>query len=279
MKYVFFGTPEFAGIILRGLVEAGMPPVAVVCNPDKPVGRKKLVTPPLTKQIAKAHNIRVFQPETKKDLVELSSSFSEIADFGVVAAYAKIIPLEVIHAFKLGIIGVHPSLLPKFRGPSPIQSAILAGESTTGTTLFMLDKGVDDGPILCQKEINIENKSYEELIEALGKLSLELLIQTLPDFSSGKFKPTPQDESKATFTSFFKTDVGLVEEKDLEDALNGNREKTLKIEQMVRALNPEPGVYTFTKGRRTKLLAVKSENCRLVLEKIQKEGKKPEILT
>ena len=279
MKYVFFGTPEFAGIILGGLIEVGMPPVAVVCNPDKPVGRKKLITPPLTKQIAEKHNIKVFQPETKKDLVALSPSLSEIADFAVVAAYAKIIPLAVINKFKLGIIGVHPSLLPKLRGPSPIQSVILSGEPETGTTLFMLSKGVDDGPILSQGKLDIRGKNYEELIKDLGELSLKLLIQILPDFILKKVKPTPQDESQATFTSFFESDAGLVKESDLKDALEGDGEKSSKIERMVRALNPEPGVYTFIDGKRTKLLSVRKDGSKLVLEKIQRDGKKPETLS
>ncbi|KKU19096.1 MAG: Methionyl-tRNA formyltransferase [Parcubacteria group bacterium GW2011_GWA2_46_10] len=276
MKYVFFGTPEFAGIILRGLIEADMPPVAVVCNPDKPVGRKKLITPPITKQIAEQEGIKVFQPKTKKDLVALSPSLSEMADFAVVAAYAKIIPLKVINGFKLGIIGVHPSLLPKFRGPSPIQSVILSGKLETGTTLFMLDQGVDDGLILIQGKVNVENRNYEELIKVLGELSLKLLTETLPEFVSGKIKPVPQDENEVTVTNFFEPEAGLVKENDLKDALGGDEEKSSKIERMVRALNPEPGVYTLANSKRTKLLSVRKDGSKLVLEKIQKEGKTPQ---
>ncbi|KKU56337.1 hypothetical protein A3A64_04515 [Candidatus Gottesmanbacteria bacterium RIFCSPLOWO2_01_FULL_48_11] len=276
MKYVFFGTPEFAGIILKGLIEADMPPVAVVCNPDKPVGRKKLITPPITKQIAEQEGIKVFQPKTKKDLVALSPSLSEMADFAVVAAYAKIIPLKVINGFKLGIIGVHPSLLPKFRGPSPIQSVILSGKLETGTTLFMLDQGVDDGLILIQGKVNVENRNYEELIKVLGELSLKLLTETLPEFVSGKIKPVPQDENEVTVTNFFEPEAGLVKENDLKDALGGDEEKSSKIERMVRALNPEPGVYTLANSKRTKLLSVRKDGSKLVLEKIQKEGKTPQ---
>ena len=279
MKYVFFGTPEFAAIILRGLIGVGMPPVAVVCNPDKPVGRKKLITAPLTKQIAKENGISVFQPETKKDLIALSPSLAKIADFAVVAAYAKIIPQEVIDLFKLGIIGVHPSLLPKFRGPSPIQSAILSDELKTGTTLFLLAKGVDDGAILSQEEIDIDGKNYEDLIRDLGELSLGLLVNVLPNFGVGRIESTPQDTNQATFTTFFERDAGLVEEDDLKKAMNGDATKSLRIWRMVRALNPEPGVYVFINNKRTKLLSVNLDNSRLVLERIQKEGKNPEALT
>lgn len=279
MEYVFFGTPQFAGIILQGLIDAGMPPLALVCNSDKPFGRKKLIMPPLTKQIAQKHGIKVFQPETKGDLISLSPALSDEAQLGVVAAYGKIIPQGVIGSFELGIIGVHPSLLPKFRGPSPIQSAILSGDSKIGTTLFMLTKGIDDGPILCQKEEEINGKSYEELVEDLGKSSLGLLINALSDFNSMRTKVMPQDEDKATFTSFFKNDAGLVNEDDLEGALNGDEEKSLEIERMVRALNPEPGVYAFINGKRTKILSAHKDGNRLVLERIQKDGKTPEIST
>ena len=278
MKYVFFGTPQFAGIILQGLIDAGMPPVALVCNPDKPFGRKKLIMPPLTKQIAQKYGIKIFQPETKGDLASLSPALSDEAQLGVVAAYGKIIPQGVIESFKLGIIGVHPSLLPKFRGPSPIQSAILSGESKTGITLFMLTKGVDDGPILCQGEEEIDGKNYEELIEDLGRSSLKLLTKTLPDFDSMKMNATPQNEAEATLTSFFKNDAGLVNEDDLKNTLNGDEEKALKIERMVRALNPEPGVYSFINGKRTKILSVRRDGSKLVLERIQKDGKTPETL-
>ena len=278
MKYIFFGTPEFASIILQGLIDAGIAPVGLVCNPDKPVGRKKIITAPPTKEVALKYGIEVFQPETKNDLVALSPTLAAKADFAVVTAYAKIIPQDVIDQFKLGIIGVHPSLLPKFRGPSPIQSAILSGEETTGTTLFMLAKGVDDGLVLQQGEINIEDKNYETLIKDLGELSLQLLVKILPDFDLGKTTPTSQDEGTASFTSFFEGDAGLVKDSDLNDALRGDKEKSLKIWRMIRALNPEPGVYTFLNGKRTKLLAARIDGDRLVLERIQKDGKKPEIL-
>lgn len=279
MKYIFFGTPQFAKIILEGLINAGMPPVGLVCNPDRPVHRKKIITAPPSKAIALENGIEVFQPETKQDLIDLSPSLVSKADFAVVAAYAKIIPQEVISQFKLGIMGVHPSLLPKFRGPSPIQSVILSGDLITGTTLFMLTKGVDDGPILRQAQIDVNDKDYEMLIRDLGELSLRLLIETLPAFDAGNVTPIPQDESTVSLTTFFRGDAGLVEKYDLNDALGGNKEKSLKIWRMIRALNPEPGVYTFLNSKRTKLLGARMDGDRLVLERIQKDGKNPEELT
>lgn len=278
MKYIFFGTPEFASIILNGLIEADLKPSAVVCNPDKPFGRKKIITPPVTKQIAVQHNIPVFQPETKKDLIALSPTLAKLGDFGVVAAYAKIIPDIVIKEFKLGIIGVHPSLLPKFRGPSPIQSAILSDETETGTSLFMLTPGVDDGAILAQGKVEITDKNYVDLLNELATVSLKLLISTLPKFSSGEAQMIEQDHSKATITSLFSADDGFIDETKLKAALGGNSEVSIGVWKIIRALNPEPGVYTLLDGKRTKLLAAHVENDRLVLDQIQKEGRKPETI-
>ncbi|MBI2594734.1 MAG: methionyl-tRNA formyltransferase, partial [Candidatus Colwellbacteria bacterium] len=135
-RYVFFGTPRFAAIILEKLINTGIPPVALVCNPDKPVGRKQVITPPPTKtcilkQESRIKNkIQIFQPEELGMIRD--SLFTLQPDVFIVAAYAKILPKKILEIPRLGTIGVHPSLLPKYRGPSPIQSAILAGEEETG---------------------------------------------------------------------------------------------------------------------------------------------------
>ncbi len=279
MKYIFFGTPEFAYTILKRVIEAGMPPVAVVCNPDKPVGRKKVITPPLTKVLAEEHGIQVYQPATKKELVALAPTLAEQADFGVVAAYAKIIPQEVIEQFRLGIVGVHPSLLPRHRGPSPIQSAILAGDSTTGTTLFMLTAGVDDGPILAQRSQPVLDKYYEPLMYDLAELSAEALVDILPRFSKGEVNPQSQ-QGEATYTQMFDTDDARLDFAELEKAMAGDDEAAAReIERMVRALNPEPGVFTHLDGKRTKILRARVEGGKLVLEEVQKEGKQPQPFT
>jgi len=275
MKYVFFGTPEFAAIILEKLIKTGMPPVAVVCNPDKPVGRKKVITPPPTKVLATQNGIEVHQPASKAELLTLGQKLASEADFGVVAAYARIIPQEVIDVFKLGVIGVHPSLLPKYRGPSPIQSVILAGEEKTGTSLFAIDTGVDSGPILAQEEVAVEGKYYTELLRDLARVSAELLCKILPSFSRGEIDPTKQDDSQSTATGFFETDDGKIDEADLRAAMAGDETLAHEIERKVRALNPEPGVFTFLENKRTKLLRARLEEDKLILEEIQKEGKKP----
>lgn len=275
MKYVFFGTPDFAASILQSLIDAGMPPVAVVCNPDRPVGRKKIVTPPPTKQIAQKSGIEVFQPENKKELIDVAAKLSQDAEFGVVAAYAKLLPLDVLNSFNLGIIGVHPSLLPKYRGPSPVRSAILAGETVTGVSLYLIDEGMDTGPVLVQKEIDCGGKYLDTVMNELADLSSRMLVELLPKFYKGEVSPTAQDDTQATTTGFFETKDALVDEKDLQDALAGDEDKALHIALMVRALNPEPGVHAYVDGKRTKLLRASVSEGKLVLEEIQKEGKKP----
>ncbi len=265
MKYAFFGTPEFAKIVLEELIAAGFPPSTVVCNPDKPLGRKKIITAPPTKILARKHEISVAQPETKEAIPNfLGASF----DFFVVAAYSKILPKYVIELPKLGVIGVHPSLLPKYRGATPIQSVILAGETETGTSLFMIDEKVDHGPVLAEKSLPVENSDYRTLENRLARLSGKLLAEILPDFVAGKIRPKPQNEDDATFTKKFSTEDGLV---DL------TKDDPLMIERKVRALGAEPGVWTRREdGRRMKILRSEIVNGQLKLIEIQYEGGRPQ---
>lgn len=273
-KFVFFGTPEFAVRVLEKIIAGGYVPLAVICNPDRPVGRKKITTPPPTKVVAQKHGVCVLQPETldaefKTQIINLKP------EFGIVAAYAKIIPREVIDLFPRGVIGVHPSLLPKCRGSSPIQSAILGGEEKTGATLYLLDEKMDRGAIIAAREIAInDDDDYNKLHLKLAELGGELLLETLPKFLSDKIKPVPQDESLATYTKKFTTEDAFIDEKDLLAAIAGGREKALAVSRKIRALNPEPGTWTVRIGKRIKLIDGAIENGRLVLKKTQAEGEK-----
>ena len=277
MRYVFFGSPAFAAAVLGQLISAGLPPVALVCNPDKPVGRKKVLTPPDTKKLVANGKspIIVYQPKNKSELSAIGDKLSSGADFGIVAAYALIIPDSFIKSFKLGILGVHPSLLPKYRGASPIQSAILASDIKTGTTLFMLDSEVDHGPIVASKEWGIGSEYYEELADRLAGISGKLLVEILPDFSEGKLIPQEQNHALATMTKKFETEDAYIEPEDLKQAQAGNSSKAEEILRKIRALNPEPGVFTFIDGKRTKLLRASIDGDKLILERIQREGKNP----
>jgi methionyl-tRNA formyltransferase len=277
MKYVFFGTPRFAEIILNGLIGAGMLPVALVCNPDRPLGRKKIVTPPPTKQsvISKSATTKIFQPEKLDDnfIQELKDLHP---DFFVVAAYAKIIPAAVLDIPRLGTLGTHPSLLPSYRGASPIQSALLTGESKTGSTIYKMDEKTDHGAIYAQKEIPLDalTTNYLELEEQLAKLSENLLIDLIPTLLDGTAIPRSQDGSLATFTKKFTTDNGFIKDTELDAAIAGNSDKAELIVRTINALNPEPGVWTIKNGKRIKLLAAKVDVGALKLLIIQEEGQK-----
>ncbi len=279
MNYAYFGTPEFSAIILRELIDRGIPPRVLICNPDRPTGRKKIITPPPTKRVVTESGlpIEILQPENKSELALMGGDIFSKSDLGVVAAYGQIIPVEIIGVSKLGIIGVHPSLLPKYRGPSPIRSAILSGEESTGVTLFMMDDLVDHGPIIKKSEYKISrDDTYEILHEKLAKMSPTLLIEAIKKFREGKITPEAQDESAATYTKKIKSEDGYVKYEDLTIAQSGKDKKlAAAIWRKIRALNPEPGVYTLVNNIRTKLLSADLDGERLVLKKIQKAGKNP----
>ncbi len=292
MKYIFFGTPRFAEIVLDDLIRALMPPVALICNPDRPVGRKKIITPPPTKQLALAStpDIAILQPEKIDDaLLQRVAAFKP--DFFVVAAYAKILPKTLLNIPRLGTLGTHPSLLPKFRGASPIQSAILAGEIPTheirtGATIYLMDEKTDHGPILAKSAITVAPANYLIIEEKLAKLSGKLLIETIPKFLEGTMAPRIQNEPEATYTKKFSAEDGFIKPDDLAlattikgSATHGNDreniERATEILRKMYALNPEPGTWTLSNGKRVKLLEGTIANDRLVLTLIQRDGEKP----
>lgn len=276
-NYIFFGTPEFAAIILEKLIKAGHIPSAVVCNPDKPVGRKKIITAPETKVIAQKYNIPVLQPKNLEIGPPAGGWRLKIGkikpDFAIVAAYSQIVPKEILKIPRLGVIGVHPSLLPKYRGASPIQSAILNGDEITGTTLYLMDEKMDHGPILAKRELKLQTTNYKLLSNELAKLSSDLLIEILPDIEEKIKNAVPQNESQATYTKKFATEDAFIKPEDLE-----KEQAALEIERKIRALNPEPGTFTFINNKRVKILEAKIVEGKLKLTKIQVEGKKPTLV-
>lgn len=266
MKYIFFGTPEFAAIILEKLIDAGFIPEAIVCNSDKPVGRKKIITPPPVKILAQKYNLPVCQPKDKSELLEIVKKLRP--DLAIVAAYGVIFPKEILEITKYGFVNVHPSLLPKYRGPTPIQTAILNGDEETGVSLFLIDEKIDHGSILSQRELEfpISNFQFPVLLQKLAELGADLLIETLPKYIKSGITPLSQDENQATYTKKFSTQDAYV---DLE------KDNPLEIERKIRALNPEPGTWTILNDKRTKLLEAKIIDEKLKITKIQVEGKKP----
>ncbi len=248
-KIIFFGTSGFAVPALKTLVKEGYEIVAVITNPDEPVGRKKVLTPPPVKIAAQRLGLKLLPPKTLQDREYLESldpnPYTLNPDLGVVAAYGKIIPAEIINLPRLGILNIHPSLLPKYRGPTPIQTTILNGEKETGITIIKIDEEADHGPILESRKWEIESRiKFEELSDELAKLGAELLIKILSDYLTGEIEPQPQDHSLATFTKKFMRDDARI-----------NWDKTAEeIDCQIRALNPEPGVWTMWNGKILKIL-------------------------
>lgn len=287
VRYIFFGTPRFAEIVLNELIKAGYPPSLVVCNPDRPTGRKKTITPPPVKVVARKNDLNIWQPEkvTKEGLMnELSSLDLNDIDLFIVAAYGQILKKDILEFPKFGAIGIHPSLLPKYRGATPIRSAILNGEKETGVTLYLMDEGVDSGPVLKKEHVNISNDTtYEELHDVLATLGAKMTLEVAPLYLKGNISPKAQDEKEATITKKISTNDAKIDHQDLVRAIEGDKDISRKIHDTIRSLNPEPGAWVKVEGdhisglpkdKRVKLLSSYLQGDKLHLKKIQVEGKK-----
>ena len=263
LKIIFIGTSQFAAIILDKLCQANLKPVLVITAPDKPVGRKQIITPPPAKLTAEKYDIPISQP---KVISNFQFPISK-PDLIVVAAYGQIIPKEILKIPRYGCLNVHPSLLPKYRGPSPIQAAILNGDKETGVTIIKMTEKVDAGPIIANIKYQISNIkiNYETLHNKLAELGTDLLIKTIPLWIKGKIKEKLQDESKASYTKILTKEDGLINWRDPIE----------KIERQIRAFNPWPGAYTIYRGKMLKILEADIVNNQLILKKVQLEGKKP----
>ena len=201
MKIVYMGTPDFAVPALEKLA-AAHEVAAVFTQPDKPVGRKQVLTPPDVKVCAERLGIPVCQPKSMKTEEALALLKSFAPDVVVVAAYGQILPKAVLDVPRLGCVNIHGSLLPKYRGAAPIQQAVLDGEKVTGVTTMLMDVGLDTGDILMKKETPIgENETSAELFDRLAVLGGELIIETLDLLEKGALTPQKQDEALATHTS------------------------------------------------------------------------------
>ncbi len=237
LKIIFFGTPQFSLPSLEALIKNGYAPLMVVTNPDEPAGRKQIITPPPIKVCAQRHGIPVLQP------IHLLHEMDKIpeADLYIVIAFGTIIPQELIHRPRLGTLNIHPSLLPHWRGPSPIQSAILKGDAQTGVTLMKIDELMDHGPIITQTNFSLLEKKWTspELLDALANLGAEMLIDALPKWTLGTITATPQDDTRATYCKLIKKDHGRIP---------WSRPAN-EIERMIRAYTPWPSAWTLWAGR------------------------------
>lgn len=238
------GTPAFAVPTLKALLESDDELVAVISQPDRQRGRGRKLEPTPTKKFAEEHNIPVLQPAKVKTEEFLSELRDLNPDVIIVAAYGKILPRELLEIPPHGCINVHPSLLPKYRGASPINGAVIAGDKLTGVTIMQLDEGMDTGDILIQKEVPIEHDdTAETLAPKLSQIGGELIIQTLGLLKQGKLEPKKQDDSQATHTQMLKKEDGLI------DWSKSSEE----IRNLIRGMQPWPGAFTYIGDKMLKL--------------------------
>jgi len=271
LKIFFLGTPEFALPALEKLINSEFKPVAVFCAPDKPVGRKQILTPPPTKILAQKYNIPVFQPANSYELADIIKSVS--VDLIICVAYGLLLPKEVLDAPKFGCLNLHPSLLPKYRGASPLQATILNGDQETGVTIFKIEEKMDTGPIAAKQEWQINNQKLTtpELSKKLAEVGANLLLKILPDWLTGKITPTPQDDSLASYTKIIKREAGKIDW----------QKSAKEIEQQIRAFTPWPGTYATlpsyspneVKGSKIKIIKAESPDKQLYLEQSRRAGK------
>ena len=288
MRIVFMGTPDYAVKTLEKIIEAGHEVCAVFAQPDKPVGRKHILTAPPVKVCALEHNIPVFQPQTlrNEETVELIKGFQP--DVIVVVAYGKILKENVLTIPKYGCVNGHASLLPKYRGSAPIQWSIIKGEKITGITTMLMDKGIDTGDILEQIEVKIgEAETAEQLFERLSDISADLMVSTLAKLEKGEITPQKQNEAEATYAPIIKKEMAL---------LDFNK-TARELVCAVRGYYSWPCAYFFLNGKRMKVISaiegiktdkeigtIFTENGRLFISckdksveitEIQPEGSKP----
>ena len=246
MKIVFMGTPNYAAVTLEKLIESDHEIAGVFAQPDKKVGRKQILTPPPVKVTAEKHGIPVYQPKTLRDGEALEILKGINPDIIVVVAYGKILPEEILNLPKYGCINGHASLLPKYRGASPIQWCIVCGEEKTGVTVMHMDVGMDTGDILTQKEVEIgETETAEELFDRLSVISADLMLHTLDNIEN--ITPVKQNEADATYAPIIKKEMALLDfSKSAKELYNA-----------VRGYYSWPVAFFFLNGKRIKV--IKSE--------------------
>ena len=239
MRLVYLGTPRFAVPTLERIVEAGHQVLAVVTQPDRPRGRGQQLAPPPVKEVALRFGLPVYQPERVRRPAAVEHLQALNPEAMVIVGYGQIIPQNVIDLAPLGIINVHASLLPKYRGAGPIQWAIVNGETRTGVTTMRIDAGLDTGDMLLKRETDIgPDENAIELGERLALMGAGLLVETLSGLTAGTIVPEKQDSSQATYAPLLKKEDGVIDWSRPAQA----------IHNQVRGLQPWPGAYTTFRG-------------------------------
>ncbi len=248
------GTPDFAVKPLQALIDNGYEVVGAVTQPDKPVGRKAILTPPPVKVLALENNIPVFQPQTLKNGAGVELLKELKPDLAVVVAYGKILPKDFLDFPKYGCINVHGSLLPKYRGAAPIQRCVLDGEEYSGVTTMQLDEGVDTGDILLAEKTEVgENETSGELFDRLAVLGAGLLLKTLKALENGELKPVKQNDAESSYAAMLDKSMSLVD----------FTKSAAEVHNLIRGLDPWPVANTVLDGKTLKLFSSSViENCK-----------------
>jgi methionyl-tRNA formyltransferase len=243
LKLVFCGTPAFAVPTLGALLVAGHQIPLVVTQPDRPVGRKQILTAPPVKQTALVHNLAITQPEKIKTNLEFRALLESIRpDAIVVVAYGRIIPKWMLDLPRLGCINLHGSLLPKYRGAAPIQWAIANGDEVLGNTTMLLEEGLDTGPMLLQQQVPIfPNQTSVDLFEILAQAGAPLVVETLAGLAAGTLKPTPQDHTQATLAPILDREDGR---------MDFTNRTAIELWNRWRGFQPWPGAFTTLASRK-----------------------------
>ncbi len=261
MRIVFMGTPDYAAVTLQKLIDEKYDIAAVFAQPDKPVGRKQVLTPPATKVLALQYNIPVYQPKTLRDGEAYGIIKTLNPDAIVVVAYGKILPKEILNIARYGCINGHASLLPHLRGSAPIQWAIVNGDKQTGVTTQLMDEGIDTGDILETAVVDIgEDETAEELFDRLSVISAELMISTLKKAENGTLDPKAQDENNATYAPIIKKEMAHLDFTKTAD----------EICNTIRGFYSWPCAFCFINGKRIKVIKAKkaelsADECGIVI--------------
>ena len=244
IKVIFMGTPELSATVLKGLSDKGYNVILSVSQPDKPVGRKHILTASPAKVQAQELGVEVYQPDSLKTDEAYEFIKSREPDLIITAAYGKILPQRMLDIPKYGCINVHASLLPKYRGAAPVQYSILNGDDVTGVTIMKMDAGMDTGDILTQVEVPIDiNDHTDTLMAKLADAGRDLLLDTIGDYIEGKITSIPQDTDKVTLTYPIKP----------EDAVLDLNASARQVHDKIRALSSWPGCSTVFNGKRIKI--------------------------
>ncbi|HET8574583.1 MAG TPA: methionyl-tRNA formyltransferase [Candidatus Paceibacterota bacterium] len=266
-RYIFFGTPKFSAMVLEAMKMRGFLPSLIVTAPDKPKGRKMLLTPPEAKVWAEENNIPFLQPPSPKDAVLSQALGQEHWDFFVVASYGKILPKVILEIPEKGVLNIHPSLLPKLRGASPIHQAILE-EDETGVSIMLMDAEMDHGDVLAQRKFSGNFPApFSEMEKSLADLGADMLCEVIPRWVNGEISPTPQNHTEATFSpKIIKEDAHL----DLNDPAEKNYRKILAFEVW-----PKPFFFARKNNKEIRVIVKKAElqNGELVLKSVLPEGR------